>query len=79
MATHKELEAKNPEAPGENKHCLQCGWTYPIPGHAPGCILAKTKMSEPVVNDQEPEPETLPDYPEVPFPKPTTDEIKKED
>ncbi len=76
MATHKELEAKNPEAPGENKHCLQCGWTYPVPGHAPGCILEKTKMShvpDPIVK---PEEEKLPEPPAVPFPKP---EVKKED
>ena len=39
-ATLKDLEAKNPlTADGTNKHCLQCGWTYPIPGHAPGCVL----------------------------------------
>jgi len=37
----KELEAKNKlTADKVNKHCLQCGWTYPIPGHAPGCVLA---------------------------------------
>lgn len=36
----KELEAKNKlTADKHNKHCLQCGWTYPIPGHAPGCVL----------------------------------------
>ena len=41
MATNKDLEAQNPlTADQVNKHCLQCGWTYPIPGHAPGCVLA---------------------------------------
>ena len=40
MATLKDLEAQNQVAPDQvNKHCLQCGWTYPIPGHAPGCVL----------------------------------------
>lgn len=40
-ATLKDLEAKNKlTADKVNRYCRQCGWTYPIPGHAPGCVLA---------------------------------------
>ncbi len=77
-ATLKDLEAQNQMTEdGVNKHCLQCGWTYPIPGHAPGCVLL----------GYVPEPEAPPAIPPVKEPsrelgkeiKPPKSEVKKED
>ena len=77
-ATLKDLEAQNPlTEDGVNKHCLQCGWTYPIPGHAPGCVLL----------GYVPEPEAPPTSAPTKEPsrelgkeiKPPKPEVKKED
>ena len=75
-ATLKDLEAKNPlTADGVNKHCLQCGWTYPVPGHAPGCVLLGY-VPEPEAPPTPAKEQSRELGKEIKAPKP---EVKKED